>query len=233
MTHRRRTIVIVMVGLWALTTPASAEPPLRSDPTLTPGDVLTTDAAKVCQPGYSTRVRHVPQSVKNLVYKEYGITSRHAGEYEIDHNISIELGGSNSMRNLWPQSYETTPLNAHVKDTLENTLHRLVCTHQVVLAQAQQEIATDWMQAYVKYVGPLPGGGSPQTPVPRGESPLRAEAPRAANPDGSCPASAPIKVTKSGLYHLPGDAYYARSKAQRCVTTEAAAVAAGYQASQH
>ena len=42
--------------------------------------------------------------------------------------ISLELGGSNSIRNLWPESYRTEPWNARTKDTLENRLHELVCS---------------------------------------------------------------------------------------------------------
>jgi hypothetical protein len=36
------------------------------------------------------------------VYKAYGIISHQPHEYEIDHLISLELGGSNSIRNLPP-----------------------------------------------------------------------------------------------------------------------------------
>jgi hypothetical protein len=86
-----------------------------------------------CTPGYTKTVRDVPQSLKNQVYRQYGITSRQPREYEIDHLISLELGGSNSIRNLWPQSYITEPLNAHVKDRLENKLHELVCSGQLPL----------------------------------------------------------------------------------------------------
>src|SRR5215468_306538 len=69
------------------------------DPTLTPGAVMTTDAATVCMPGYAKSVRHVSGNVKAKVYAEYGITSRQPGEYEIDHLISLELGGSNDIKN--------------------------------------------------------------------------------------------------------------------------------------
>jgi len=65
------------------------------------------------------------------------------------------------MQNLWPQSYWTTPLNAHVKDRLENRLHTLVCKGQLSLPDAQQAIVKNWTTAYVTYVGPLPGGASP------------------------------------------------------------------------
>lgn len=135
--------------------------PIVPDPKLTPGDTLDVTSQDFCTPGYSKKVRNVPQAVKAQAYKEYGITHREKGEYEVDHLISLELGGSNSIKNLWPESYKTQPLNAHVKDTLENRLHELICSGQLDAKVAQQAIARDWVSAYLKYVGPLPtdGGG--------------------------------------------------------------------------
>jgi len=125
-----------------------ASPPIRPDPKLTPGDTLPVTAKDVCVPGYSSRVRNVPASVKNQVYREYGIKSHKAGDFEIDHLVSLELGGSNSIKNLWPQSYKTKPYNAHVKDALENRLHALVCSGKMSLGDAQHAIATDWIAEY-------------------------------------------------------------------------------------
>lgn len=122
------------------------------NPNLTPGDALEVTPEDICTPGYSKKVRDVPESVKRQVYESYGITSRQPREYEVDHLISLELGGSNSARNLWPESYLTGPWNAHVKDRVENKLHRLVCSGQMDLKTAQHEIATDWIAAYRKYV---------------------------------------------------------------------------------
>lgn len=130
--------------------------PLRPDPVKTPGDVLTTDPAVICVKGYTKTVRSVPQSVREQVFRIYGITQHRSGEFEIDHGVALELGGSNSIRNLWPQSYWTKPLNAHVKDRLENKLHRLVCSGKLSLPEAQKAIAQDWIEAYKTYVGPLP-----------------------------------------------------------------------------
>jgi len=56
--------------------------------------VLTSDPKIVCTRDYTQTVRNVPQRLKEQVYKEYGITSREPGEYEIDHIISLELGGT-------------------------------------------------------------------------------------------------------------------------------------------
>jgi hypothetical protein len=74
--------------------------------------------------------------VKRQVYAEYGITSHAPGEFEVDHLISLELGGSNSIRNLWPQSYRTQPWNARVKDRVENKLHQMVCKGEIDLKTA-------------------------------------------------------------------------------------------------
>ncbi|BBL77537.1 hypothetical protein [Methylomagnum ishizawai] len=206
-----------------------AAPPLVPDPAKTPGDVLTTDKATICTPGYTQTVRDVPESLKNQVYASYGILSRQPKEYEVDHLVSLELGGSNSLRNLWPQSYETRPLNAHVKDTLENKMHALICKGGLDIRQAQQEIAADWVAAYAKYVGPVPGGVPTAHPV---EAPKPGATEAQPDASGNCPASAPVKVSSSGIYHLPGGSFYRRTQAKGCYATPEAAQAAGFRASQ-
>ncbi len=40
-------------------------------------------------------------------------------------------GGSNSIKNLWPESHRTSPWNAQVKERLEGKLHELVCRGQL------------------------------------------------------------------------------------------------------
>ena len=62
------------------------------------------------------------------------------------------MGGSNDIKNLWPQSYTTQPYNAYMKDKLENKLRKLICSGELDLAKAQKEIAADWILAYNKYV---------------------------------------------------------------------------------
>ena len=119
---------------------------------MTPGAVLTTDAATVCQPGYSKTVRHTSGKLKALIYREYGI-DRASGHFEIDHLISLELGGADAPENLWPESYDTTPWNAHTKDKLEDRLNALVCTGKLPIEQARQEIVTDWIAAYERNLG--------------------------------------------------------------------------------
>jgi hypothetical protein len=135
--------------------------------------------------------------MKREVYKEYGITSHDPGDYEVDHLIPLELGGSNSIKNLWPESHRTSPWNAQVKDKLENRLHELVCDGKIDLRTAQQAIASDWIEAYKKYVSLNP-------PISGLDSPAAAETPL--NGDQ-------VWVnTKSGKYWKPGSRYYGKTK---------------------
>ncbi len=118
------------------------------DTNCTPGAVFTNvTEAEVCTPGYTKSVRNVPVSEKNEVYNEYSIVTHTAGQYEVDHYISLELGGSNEITNLWPEPAEPRP-GFHEKDVVENYLHEQVCAGKLTLTQAQQQIATDWLAVY-------------------------------------------------------------------------------------
>ena len=136
--------------------------PTLPDPKLTPGATLPVSKYDICVPGYAGHARNVPQSVKEQAYESYGITSREPGEYEVDHLISLELGGSNDIDNLWPQSYKTQPWNAHVKDKLENKLHDMVCNGEIELKVAQDKISKDWIGTYCEvFQANCRGDGAP------------------------------------------------------------------------
>ena len=152
------------------------------DSTRTPGDVLEVTSADICVPGYSKKVRDVPAAVKRRAYAMYDVRTHQPGEYEIDHLISLQLGGSNSIRNLWPQSFRTHPWNAYVKDALEVELHRRVCAGTMALSFAQHVIAHNWVIGYRAYVSqtPLhagPGAHRRSRKHGRADAPRRAEAP--------------------------------------------------------
>jgi hypothetical protein len=92
--------------------------PILPDPKLTPSDTFDVTAQDVCVPGYAKKVRAVPAWLKRQAYAGYGITQYKTGDYEVDHLIPLSLGGSNSIRNLWPQSTKTSPENSYVKERL-------------------------------------------------------------------------------------------------------------------
>jgi hypothetical protein len=119
------------------------------DHACTPGAVITSATKnQICVPGYSKTVRNVPVQEKQQVYKEYGISyPQPQGSFEVDHLISLELGGSNDIANLWPEAALPVP-GFHQKDSEENYLHDQVCTGAMTLPQAQKIISTNWLEYY-------------------------------------------------------------------------------------
>ena len=118
----------------------------------TPGDIAFVPDSILCKRGYTTSVRHVTKKMKHQVRYWYKISDTiPTGTFEIDHLVALELGGTNSTKNLWPQPY-AGKWGARVKDVLENKLHRMVCKGEISLEQAQKEIMINWIEAYKKYV---------------------------------------------------------------------------------
>lgn len=117
------------------------------DLTCSPGAVLTTDVKTICTVGYTKTVRDVSTPTRKKVFKEYGIPYSQHSDYEVDHIISLELGGSNDITNLYPESYTITN-GARTKDKFENYLHRQICKGLMDIKEAQKEISTDWLMYY-------------------------------------------------------------------------------------
>jgi hypothetical protein len=126
----------------------------RSDlprPSLTPGVVLSASRSRICVAGYSASVRDVPSSESDAVYLRYHVVHVPYA-HEVDHLVSLELGGSNAIANLWPEPYAGR-WGARTKDALENRLHALVCSGQLALRAAQRMEATNWVAAYRRFIG--------------------------------------------------------------------------------
>ncbi len=131
----------------------TGSPGTYPDPALTPGDIFPgVTAREVCQAGYSASVRNVSADEKAAVYRRYGLANA-PGQHEVDHFVSLELGGSNALTNLWPEAYEPRP-GAHEKDRVEDSLHQQVCAGTMTLAQAQEAIRTDWVVVYTRIARP-------------------------------------------------------------------------------
>ena len=123
---------------------------LYPDPKLTPGDILTINSNIICQKGYSKSVRNVPSVEKKKVYAEYNTSyPQPQGANEVDHFISLELGGSNDIKNLWLEPADPKP-GFHEKNKVEDYLHAQACSGNMSLAEAQKEISTDWYSVYLK-----------------------------------------------------------------------------------
>lgn len=121
----------------------------RPDPACTPGaiDPSVTQAniqTTICHSGYTETVRppaSATDKLKRQMYTAYGIPAGTASE--LDHLVSLELGGANDATNLWPE----VGSQPNPKDAVENALHKAVCSGQVTLAAAQQAIASNWQTA--------------------------------------------------------------------------------------
>jgi hypothetical protein len=131
--------------------------------TLTPGATnpavtQATIRSTICLTGYTKTIR--PSSSYTTALKREQLAAGYTfhgdlstSDYEEDHLISLELGGSPaSVENLWPEPYAATE-GARVKDKVENRLHDLVCSGRLGLRTAQHAIATNWWNALLLYGG--------------------------------------------------------------------------------
>jgi hypothetical protein len=119
------------------------------DRACTPGSIYPKAGRRViCVSDYAGSVRDVSESTKTRVYRSYGIRHHAEGEYEIDHLVPLELGGSNSIANLFPQPARPAGGGPgfHRKDRLENVTHDRVCTGAMRLRPTQRRIARNWVR---------------------------------------------------------------------------------------
>jgi hypothetical protein len=131
--------------------PALAQFRLLPNRVLTPGVALAIQRKDVCAAENNDPSWLIPASVQQQALREYGVAASQAREYQLDYLIPPALGGTDDIRNLWPEPYSETVWNAHVKDALENRLRELVCRGHLDLPAAQHDIAADWIGAYKKY----------------------------------------------------------------------------------
>ena len=155
------TLAAVMLGT-TLTDARTRTPPLRASEdvpiaAVTPGarnpDVTQdTIGQTICVSGYTRTIRPPMQVTTKLKLQQLR-TGSYAGkladdgtrgtaaDFEEDHFLNLGLGGHpTSVKNLWPQRIAS----AKVKDGLELRLQKLVCSHRLSLAVAQECILSDW-----------------------------------------------------------------------------------------
>jgi hypothetical protein len=111
----------------------------------------------ICSASFRTgTIRNVSDTEKHLVEIAYGMVAQPYGRtIEIDHIVSLELGGSNDIANLFPEP-GSGQANYHVRDKLENKLHSLVCAGTMTLHAAQTAIAANWQMLYTAVYGVAP-----------------------------------------------------------------------------
>ena len=164
----RRLLLCVLLSLPAV---AHASDPVARDylpnPALTPGAVRSVVVAELCHPRFTTKtVRKTTSAMKRRVYAAYGLADgANTGwcwnpaatrEWEqgcgIDHLVGLQLGGADTIDNLWPVPH-FGPWNKHMKDRVENEAKRRVCRLHEPLEEIQAQIAADWRVLYVRWFG--------------------------------------------------------------------------------
>jgi hypothetical protein len=129
------------------------------DSQCTPGAINSSVDLAVLQSGQfkTTCERNKATSVtkKQSTYAAYGVKkpANNTGAKqtcELDHLISLELGGADTLDNIWPQcgpaGVKLAKRYFKIKDGVENYLAVQVRTGAIPLEKAQHEIASDWTQ---------------------------------------------------------------------------------------
>jgi len=129
------------------------------DPACTPGAINPTVTTEVLQdPNFRTmciRSQATSEAQKASTYQWYGTPhpTQNTGANqtcELDHLISLELGGADTLDNIWPQcGPDGVALSERYfkrKDGVENYLAKQVREGKMTLGDAQRGIAEDWTQ---------------------------------------------------------------------------------------
>lgn len=138
----RITLAILLIAS-GLAANVRAEEGMLPDPKLTPGKVARNGKER----------NGVTEEMERKVFDRYHIPWRRRLEFKIDHLIPLELGGADTIDNLWPQSLYTKPYNAQRKELLTERLLARIASGQMTLLQAQEEIRTDWISCFVDRLG--------------------------------------------------------------------------------
>lgn len=110
---------------------------------LTPGKVARGDKERI----------GVTEAMERTVFDRYHIPWERRPDFKVDHLIPVELGGADTIDNLWPQSLSIKPYNAQRKELLTQRLLVRITSGQMTLAQAQKEISEDWISSFVDHLG--------------------------------------------------------------------------------
>jgi hypothetical protein len=122
---------------------ARAQGELVPNRKLTPGRVATSEKDRA----------GVTAAMEEKVFKRYRLPWSRRAEFKIDHLIPVELGGADTIDNLWPQRIKARPYGTERKELLAQVLLQKIRAGKMTVAQAQEEISRDWIDAFVDHVG--------------------------------------------------------------------------------
>jgi hypothetical protein len=129
------------------------------------------------------------------VFSRYHIDWSQHAQYQVDHLISVGVGGSNAISNLWPQPL-AGKYGARAKAKSDEKLRSLVCSGRSSLPDARHAELVNWYTAPAKLLS-LP------KPVTKPTLPATPTTP-APSPTSGTPTPTPTPVTPTTVPPTPG-----------------------------
>ncbi|MCU1385849.1 MAG: hypothetical protein JWL71_4546 [Acidobacteria bacterium] len=151
---RTMAFVIGLASAATMTLAADTLPIGLPSSSLTPGDARKVTKEQICAPGYAASIKVTKESTKEEAFSRYGLRDGKSTTEVLDHLIPIELGGTDSIENLWPEPAHGQ-WNATQKDALEQKMLGMVCDGTLTVKQAQSAMKKNWVLAYQQYVAPV------------------------------------------------------------------------------
>ncbi len=134
---------LFLAGLLFFRAAIPAQNEFLPNPKLTPGRVAAAEKDRA----------GVTMAMEQKVFARYHLPWEWRARYKIDHLIPRELGGADTIDNLWPQKINGRPYGADRKELLTEALVEKVRAGKMNLAQAQEEIRRDWIDAFIDHLG--------------------------------------------------------------------------------
>lgn len=163
----RKFALLTAAALAALTLAVAATPKQAGPAYIYPDVSGATNASvtqaniddTICSSGWTKTIRpstaytNAVKKEKLKAYNEEHGTNWTMQDGELDHLISLQLGGDPiSEKNLWFEPYYShigsERVGAREKDAVETYLKTRVCDHAISLIDAQLLIAKDWYDVY-------------------------------------------------------------------------------------
>jgi hypothetical protein len=135
--------LFLAVLVFAIASTVTAQDALLPNPKLTPGRIAKRDKDR----------GGVTLKMEQKVFARYRLPWSRRAEFKIDHLIPVELGGADTIDNLWPQSLRIKPYGADRKELLTELLLEAIRAGRMTIAQAQEEIRRDWIDAFIDHLG--------------------------------------------------------------------------------
>lgn len=116
---------------------------LLPNPKLTPGRIAQSEKDR----------RVVTIEMEQKVFARYRLPWSSRAAFKIDHLIPLELGGADTIDNLWPQRLRARPYGPDRKELLTEVLLQRIARKQITLTAAQEQISRDWIDAFIDHLG--------------------------------------------------------------------------------